>query len=144
MLNVKCISATLFEFEFAPIDASNAVTHVPIFAPSTINRARSKGKTLLPTIVITTPVAADELCINAVNIMPTTIRSNGKSITPNIFLNKSLTSGLPNACSLLITFSPTKIRPKPQKRLPAILTFSRFVKPINTPTNASKYINILK
>ena len=63
------MSATLFEFAFAPIEASKAVTQVPIFAPRTINNARSKGKTLFPTIVITTPVAADELCINAVNII---------------------------------------------------------------------------
>ena len=60
-LNVKCINATLLEFAFAPTDASKAVTQVPIFAPSTMKSASSSGRTPVPTIVITTPVAAEEL-----------------------------------------------------------------------------------
>ena len=46
---------------FAPTDASSAVTQVPIFAPRIIKSARSRGSTPAPTIVITTPVEAEEL-----------------------------------------------------------------------------------
>ena len=88
---------TRFEFAFAPTDARSAVTHVPMFAPSMIKRARSSESTPVPTIVITTPVDAEELWISAVKITPIRIRSRGKSTVWNIPVNKSSTSGFPNA-----------------------------------------------
>ena len=55
------MSATLFELAFAPTDAKRAVIQVPILAPKIINNARSSARTPAPTIVITTPVDAEEL-----------------------------------------------------------------------------------
>ena len=60
-LNVKCIRATRLELAFAPTEARSAVTQVPMFAPRIMNSARSSGRTPVPTIVITTPVDAEEL-----------------------------------------------------------------------------------
>ena len=37
------------------------------------------------------------------------------------------TNGLPNACSLLIMLRPTKIRPRPLHKRPAIFIFSFFI-----------------
>lgn len=82
---------------FPPTDASRAVTQVPIFAPSMMNRARSSGRTPVPTIVMTTPVDADELWISAVNITPTVIRSRGKSIALNTLVKSVSTRGFPKA-----------------------------------------------
>ena len=75
-LKVKCIKATLLEFALAPTDARSAVTQVPIFAPKTMKSARSRGNTPVPTIVIKTPVDADELCIKAVKITPTFFKTS--------------------------------------------------------------------
>ena len=83
-LKVKWINATRLEFAFAPIAASNAVTQVPIFAPKTINNAKSKSSTPVPTIVMTTPVEAEELWMSAVKITPIKIKSKGKSTLSKI------------------------------------------------------------
>ena len=143
-LNRKWISATRFALGVPPTEASNAVTHVPMFAPKTINSANSRPKTPVPTIVMTTPVAADELWIRAVNTAPTKIKRSGKLMTLKILVNSSFTRALPKASGLLIIFRPTKIRPRPLQRLPAICTFSFFTKPIITPAKARKYMTILK
>ena len=60
-LKVKWISATRFALGVPPTDAKSAVTQVPIFAPRIINSAISSFKIPAPTIVMTTPVAAEEL-----------------------------------------------------------------------------------
>ena len=44
-----------------PIEAIKAVTHVPIFEPSTKNKAFPIVSAPDPTIVMNTPVAAEEL-----------------------------------------------------------------------------------
>ena len=74
-------------FTLVPIEAINAVTQVPIFEPRTRNKAFPIVNAPEPTIVMNTPVAAEELCINAVKVNPQTIKSKGKSIAAKIFEN---------------------------------------------------------
>ena len=123
VLKVKWIRAIRLELALAPAQASSAVTQVPMLAPSTINRARSSSITPVPTMVMTTPVAAEELWIRTVKIAPTKINSKGKLMTLKMFVNICLMRALPKASGLLIISRPTKIKPRPLHSRPASLTF---------------------
>jgi len=91
----------------------------------------------VPTIMIKIPVAAEELWISAVNAIPQTTKSNGKSIVSKSFKNIAVSSGyLSGSNPMLMTSKPTKIKPNPHKIVPICLTLSFLIKHIITPTNA--------
>ncbi len=125
----------------APIDAINAVTHVPILVPSITNSALSRGMMGAPpatgaAMVTTSAVIAADDWNSAVHTIPISMNSSGKLMVFNTFCMAEAIVGLENASPIIA--NPTNIRPKPAIAEPTFLTVS-FLKNIIMimPTNAS-------
>ena len=79
MLNSKWIIATRFAFLLVPMDASIAVTQVPIFVPKIMNTAVSIPTSSCIARAWSMPTEAEELCMTAVIPIPMRIPSSGDS-----------------------------------------------------------------